>query len=126
MREILRRGIEFGLSATEVTTSLIQKGLSYNRQNMLSDIRQSWGYETSSNDAARARFETWYTTKFEPFRIYSDIENKIKRPSALSGELTGKIVKAYQQGGTIPEELRDLVDEWEVIDEENPSPWKEE
>jgi hypothetical protein len=83
---------------------------------MLSDIRRAAGLTYATSDVARERYNTWYDTKFEPFRV----EHK------LTGATAGRIVKIYQEGEIIPPELEDLVDEWGYIEEENPSPWKEE
>ena len=67
-KRIVENGAKKGSSATSIISSLKERGISYRRQEMLSDIRHAKVLAPAKNSVAERNADTWYESVLEPFR----------------------------------------------------------
>lgn len=64
----MKSGLKKDQTSTQIIKTLKEKGLSYQRSNMLHDIRRKEATHNAKTPEDRARARRWFDKVYEPFR----------------------------------------------------------
>lgn len=106
--ELLAWGARENWSLNALQTHMQREGLGYRRETMFGDFARAQVTSAAKTPEAMTRADSFFDRVYEPFRK----EHKLTRSQM------GSIMSAFKRKTEPPEELADLVDQWDEWTEE--------